>query len=153
MIQGWLTDWRIRTSFNTDVELQRFIMTFAILKTEWFQIQKQPDPSVECCGSGFLADNLNSNPEQKNCNFNQEKAGYSSTKVSIFLVKEYLKHVSVVTCASQGSWSPASPPHRHPCQGPCSPRVVSEPCSIYRHFWQISIALSISLKQSSLPRT
>ena len=51
-----------------------------------------------------------------------------------FPVKEYFKHVSTITCAGQGSWSPASPPRKHPCQEPCSPGMVGVYSLLYRYF-------------------
>ena len=52
MIQGWLTDWRIRTSFKTDVELQRF--TTYHVKKEGFQIKIYLIPPLNVVAVVFL---------------------------------------------------------------------------------------------------
>ena len=47
MIQGWLTDWRIRTSFNTDVELQELKdLTFQRKKDSWLKSYLTPPLNV-----------------------------------------------------------------------------------------------------------
>ena len=52
MIQGWLTDWRIRTSFKTDVELHRFKTHH--VKKEGFQIKIYLIPPLNVVAVVFL---------------------------------------------------------------------------------------------------
>ena len=75
-MHGWLTDWRIRTSFKTDVELKFFHFKRPLNKGSchrelcWSsfdrnKVRTKPGPSVECGGSGLLADDLDGDPGRK----------------------------------------------------------------------------------------